>query len=351
MSTDISFMKHCLELARRGAGQVAPNPMVGCVVVHKGKIIGEGYHEKYGEAHAEVNAIRSVKNPDLLKESTLYVTLEPCAHHGKTPPCSDLIVEKQIPKVVIGTIDPFAKVAGRGIERMQKAGIDVQVGILEDECRELNKRFFTFHQKHRPFIMLKWAQTQDGFIDIDREAENYGEPTWITGSEALLRVHQLRAEENAIMVGTNTAEKDDPSLTVRHCKGENPLRIVLDKNLRLSASLKLFNHESETIIINSVKDEQRENVEFIRVDYSQNILPQVLEVLYQKEKLSLIVEGGRTLLQSFIDQQLWDEAYVFTGTKKFGNGIPAPKLKGECFSREEISNDVLEVFKNPDQGA
>lgn len=351
MSNDISFMKHCLELARRGAGHVAPNPMVGCVVVHNGKIIGEGYHEKYGEAHAEVNAIRSVKNPDLLKESTLYVTLEPCAHHGKTPPCSDLIVEKQIPKVVIGTIDPFAEVAGRGIEKMQKAGINVQVGVLEDECRELNKRFFTFHQKHRPFIMLKWAQTEDGFIDINREAENYGEPTWITGPEALLRVHQLRAEENVIMVGTNTAEKDDPSLTVRHCEGKNPLRIVLDKNLLLSAGLKLFNRESETIVINSVKDEQRENVEFIRVDYSQNILPQVLEVLYQKEKLSLIVEGGRALLQSFIDQQLWDEAYVFTGTKQFGNGIPAPKLKGERFSREEIGNDVLEIFKNPDQGA
>ena len=351
MSTDIFFMKHCLNLAEKGLGNVAPNPMVGCVVVRDGKIIGEGYHEKYGEAHAEVNAIRSVKNRELLKESTLYVTLEPCAHHGKTPPCSDLIIEKQIPKVVVGTVDPFAEVAGRGIKKMQKAGIEVEVGILENECRELNKRFFTFHRKHRPFIILKWAQTQDGFIDIDRKAENFGEPTWITGPAALLRVHQMRAAENAIMVGTNTAEKDNPALTVRYCKGKNPLRIVIDRDLRLSRELKLFNSESETIVINSLRNEQKENIGFTRVDFSQNILPQILDILYQKEKLSLIVEGGRTLLQSFIDQGFWDEAYVYTGAKVFKSGIMSPKLMGNSFFREMIDEDILDIYKNPDQGS
>lgn len=350
MTTDSSYMKRCLELARKGAGSVAPNPMVGCVVVYRGKTIGEGYHEKYGEAHAEVNAIRSVKNTEWLKESTLYVTLEPCAHHGKTPPCSDLIVQKQIPKVVIGTIDPFAEVAGRGIEKMQKAGIEVKVGVLEEECRELNKRFFTFHQKHRPYIFLKWAQSADGFIDIDRNAAGFGEPTWITGPEALLRVHQMRAEENAILVGTRTAEKDNPSLTVRHCEGKNPLRIVLDRNLKLPADLNLFNSESETIIINSLKNGQKANLEYIRADYSQNVLPQILEILYLKEKLSLIVEGGRELLQSFIAQGLWDEAHVYTGQKLFRSGVPAPVIEGNSFKREKIGMDSLEIYLNPNQG-
>lgn len=350
MTTDRKFMKHCLELARKGAGRVAPNPMVACVIVHKGEIIGEGFHEKYGEAHAEVNAIRSVKNPELLKESTLYVTLEPCAHHGKTPPCSDLIVQKQIPKVMIGTIDPFAEVAGKGIEKMKRAGIDVSLGILEKECRELNKRFFTFHEKHRPYIFLKWAQSQDGFIDIDRGSAEFGEPTWITGPEALLRVHQMRAEENAIMVGTNTAEKDNPSLTVRYCEGTNPLRLVLDKNLSLSPELNIFNTASDTLIINALKNEKHNNLEFMQVDYSKNILPQIMEILYQKENLSLIVEGGRELLQSFIDCGLWDEAHVYTGTKTFGNGVPAPKTGTHFYKREEISHDVLEIFRNPDQG-
>ncbi len=349
MSTDNFYMKRCLELARLGAGSVAPNPMVGCVIVHKGKVIGEGYHEKYGEAHAEVNAIRAVENQDLLRESTLYVTLEPCAHHGKTPPCSDLIISKQIPKVVIGTIDPFAEVAGRGIEKMKKAGIDVSVGVLDEECRELNKRFFTFHQKKRPYIILKWAQTQDGFIDIDRSAEHFGDPTWITGPKSLQRVHQMRAEENAIMVGTNTAEKDDPSLTVRHCEGTNPLRIVLDKNLRLPLNLKLFNSESETIIINSIQEKKTGNLEYITVDYSSDILPQIMNILYRKEKLSLIVEGGRQLLQTFIDSGMWDEAHVFTGMKNFENGVPAPRLVLKAEQTETIENDLLEVFLNPDQ--
>ncbi|MCE4567058.1 bifunctional diaminohydroxyphosphoribosylaminopyrimidine deaminase/5-amino-6-(5-phosphoribosylamino)uracil reductase RibD [Maribellus sp. CM-23] len=351
MNTDEKYMQRCLELARKGAGSVSPNPMVGCVIVHNNTIIGEGYHERCGEAHAEVNAVRSVTNPELLTESTLYVTLEPCAHFGKTPPCSDLIVEKKIPKVVIGTIDPFAEVAGKGIEKLQKAGIEVTLDVLRDECRELNKRFFTFHQKQRPYIILKWAQTQDGFLDVDRDSAAFGEPTWITGKEALLRVHQLRAEEDAIMVGTRTAEKDDPSLTVRHCEGKNPLRMVLDRELRLSQNLKLFDQSTPTLVFNTLKNEVRGNTEYHLIDFQKNVPGQVLNLLYRKNILSLIVEGGRQLLQSFIDANLWDEAQVYTGAKTFGAGVPAPLLDLRNATKETIGNDLLQLVRNRDQGS
>ena len=257
-------MNRCLELAKKGAGFVSPNPMVGCVIVYKGEIIGEGYHEKHGENHAEVNAINAVTKDEFFKESILFVSLEPCAHYGLTPPCSDLIIEKKIPKVVVGTTDPYAEVAGKGIERMKNAGIDVLVGMLENECREINKRFFTFHEKKRPYIFLKWAQTSDGFIDMDRNNEQYGQPTWITGELALKRVHQMRAEEDAIMVGTKTALKDNPSLTVRHVTGKNPVRIVLDNHLRLPENLRIFDQTAPTIIFNSQKNEVFENLNFIR---------------------------------------------------------------------------------------
>ncbi|WP_167613999.1 bifunctional diaminohydroxyphosphoribosylaminopyrimidine deaminase/5-amino-6-(5-phosphoribosylamino)uracil reductase RibD [Maribellus sediminis] len=351
MNTHEKYMSRCIELAKKGAMEVSPNPMVGCVLVHNNEIIGEGYHEKYGEAHAEVNAIKSVKNKDLLCECTLYVSLEPCAHHGKTPPCSDLIVRKQIPKVVIGTVDPFAEVAGKGIEKLKNNGIEVTVDVLKKECLELNKRFFTFHEKKRPFIILKWAQTSDGFIDVDRNAESYGEPTWITGSDALVRVHQMRAMEDAILVGTGTAEKDNPSLTVRLVEGKNPLRIILDRKLKLSPRLNLFDNSTETLVINSLKSEKRGNTELVQVDYSLDILPQILEILYKKEKLSLIVEGGRKLLQSFIDQNLWDEAHIFNGSKTFNGGVPAPKLSGEVVANEIIGRDFLQIFRNPVQGS
>ncbi|MFV0593780.1 MAG: bifunctional diaminohydroxyphosphoribosylaminopyrimidine deaminase/5-amino-6-(5-phosphoribosylamino)uracil reductase RibD [Draconibacterium sp.] len=350
MNTDEKYMLRCLELARKGTGSVSPNPMVGCVIVYHNTIIGEGYHERCGEAHAEVNAVRSVTNPELLTESTLYVTLEPCAHFGKTPPCSDLIVEKKIPKVVIGTIDPFAEVAGKGIEKLKNAGIEVTLGVLQNECRELNKRFFTFHQKQRPYIILKWAQTQDGFIDVNRNSADFGEPTWITGNEALIRVHQLRAEEDAIMVGTNTAEKDNPSLTVRHCEGKNPLRIILDRKLRLSKNLKLFDQSTPTLVINSFLNKTEENTEFISVDFDTNLLIRILDILYQKNILSLIVEGGRQLLQAFIDQNLWDEAQVYTGAKKFGSGVPAPVLDLSDATKETIGKDELRLIRNPNQG-
>ncbi len=348
MTTDEKYMARCIELARLGAIGVSPNPMVGCVIVHKGHIIGEGYHEKYGEAHAEVNAIRSVKNPDLLKQSTLYVSLEPCAHHGKTPPCSDLIVEKQLARVVIGTIDPFAEVAGKGIEKLISNGVDVKLGVLENECLELNKRFFTFHNKKRPYILLKWAQTADGFIDKERDTKHYGQPTWITGKDALVRVHEMRAMEDAILVGTRTAEKDNPSLTTRLVEGKNPLRLVLDRNLKLPHSLHLFDNSTPTLVINSVKSEKNGNIEYARIDYSKNVPEQVLEILYRKEKLSLIVEGGKHLLQSFIESGLWDEAHVYTGGDTFfEKGVAAPVLKGTPKHNEIIGKDFLQVYRNP----
>jgi len=336
----------CLQLARLGAGSVSPNPMVGSVIVHREKIIGEGFHQKYGEAHAEVNAVNAVSNHELLKECTLYVTLEPCAHHGLTPPCSDLIVEKQIPHVVIGTVDPFSEVAGKGIEKLKRAGIKVELGILEDECRELNKRFFTFHEKKRPYIILKWAQTQDGFIDFERTTADFGQPTWITGSLALRLVHKIRSEEDAILVGTVTAEKDNPSLTVRHWAGRNPLRLLTDNKLRLPNSLHLFDHSEKTIVFNSVKNATENSMEYVKVDFSENLIPQLLEQLHQKNILSVIVEGGRQLLETFISSGFWDEAHVFTGKKFFHNGIHAPAFQGLLTANETLDNDELFVFRN-----
>ncbi len=339
-------MERCLELAKLGAGNVAPNPMVGCVIVHQGKIIGEGFHQKYGEAHAEVNAVNSVVNQDLLKESTLYVSLEPCAHHGLTPPCSDLIVEKNISEVVIGTIDPFSEVAGKGIERLRKAGIKVESGILEYECMELNKRFFTFHEKQRPFVILKWAQTIDGFIDINRLSEGFGQPTWITGDLALRLVHKIRAEEDAILVGTKTAEKDNPSLTRRYWPGNNPVRLLIDKNLRLPKTLNLFDKSQKTIVFNSVQEGEDENLHYIKIDFEEKIPHQILDILYRQKILSLVVEGGKQLLETFIKDKLWDEAHVFTGNKFFFGGIKAPEFQGIITGSEILDNDRLVVFSN-----
>jgi diaminohydroxyphosphoribosylaminopyrimidine deaminase/5-amino-6-(5-phosphoribosylamino)uracil reductase len=346
METNEKYMMRCLALARLGAGSVAPNPMVGCVIVCRGKIIGEGFHQKYGEAHAEVNAVNAVANAELLKESTLYVSLEPCAHHGLTPPCSDLIVEKQIPQVVIGTVDPFSEVAGKGIEKLRRAGVDVEVGMLEEECRELNKRFFTFHEKKRPYIILKWAQTPDGFIDMVRSRKDFGEPTWITGDLALRLVHKFRSEEGAILVGTNTAEKDNPSLTVRHWAGNNPLRAVTDKNLRLPENLKLFDGSVKTLVFNSVRQDETEAVERVKVSFGENSISQILNELHRRKVLSVIVEGGKQLLESFICAGLWDEVHVFTGAKFFHSGIRAPEFTGLLTASEQLDADWLNVFRN-----
>ena len=347
LTTNEKYMLRCIELAKRGAGNVSPNPMVGCVIVNNNKIIGEGFHEKYGEPHAEVNAINAVMNPELLQTSALYVSLEPCAHYGITPPCSDLIISKKIRKVIVGTMDPFAKVAGKGIEKMRNAGIEVVVGVLENECRELNKRFFTFHQKQRPYILLKWAQTADGFIDINRQSSDYGEPTWITGHHALVRVHKMRAAEDAIIVGTNTAKKDNPALTVRHCPGKNPLRAVVDQHLRLSKNLALFDNSVETLVFNSLKNEKVQKTHYIQINFAENSIIQILAELRKRNILSLIVEGGKQFLESFISQDLCDEAHVYTGGKIFVAGIKAPKITGKLVSKEKIENDLLLIFKNP----
>lgn len=340
------YMHRCLELAELGAGSVAPNPMVGSVIVHNGKIIGEGFHRQYGGPHAEVNAINSIPDDNLLKASTLYVNLEPCAHHGQTPPCSDLIIRKQIPKVVIGTVDPFSEVAGKGIEKLKKAGIEVRVGILEKECRERNKRFFCFHEKKRPYVFLKWAQTLDGFIDVDRSPENFGEPTWITGELALRLVHKIRSQEDAIIVGTNTAEKDNPSLTVRHWPGRNPLRVVIDRNLRLPSSHNLFTGKHKTLVFNSLKTEDDGAVSFVKIDFGSNSINQILRELYNRKIQSVIVEGGRQLIESFFQTGQWDESHVFIGNKFFYRGVSAPGIRGKLIAEEILQTDWLKVFRN-----
>ncbi len=343
MSTPEIFMQRCLELALLGMGDVAPNPMVGCVVVHEGIIIGEGFHQKYGGPHAEVNAIRSVQNPELLAQSTLYVSLEPCAHFGKTPPCSDLIVENRIPNVVIGTIDPFAQVAGKGIERMQNSGIHVEVGVLEKECRELNRRFFTFHEKKRPYILLKWAQTLDGFIDTDRTETQH--PTWITNALSKRLVHKQRSEESAILIGTNTAEYDNPALTVREWTGNQPVRLVIDRIGRLNPDLHLFDDKASTWVFTSLTKQETGNLKYITLDFNQDILPQILSELYERNILSVVVEGGSILLNSFLQDNLWDEAFVYSGNQFFGKGVEAPNISGETIGFEKLDDCKLHVLR------
>ncbi len=341
-------MSRCLDLAQEGIGKVAPNPMVGSIIVHNNKTIGKGYHEFYGGPHAEVNAINNVADKSLLKESTIYVNLEPCAHFGKTPPCANLIVEHEIPKVVIGCVDTFSEVAGKGIEKLINNGIDVKVGVLEKESLNLNKRFFTFHNKKRPYIILKWAQTQDGFIDVDRSFDsthNENIDNWITTQNSKELVHQWRAEEQAIMVGTNTALNDNPQLNVREVEGKNPLRIVLDLNLRLPQNLHLFDKAIPTLVFNFQKNESHKNLEYIKLE-TENIITQILSELHQREIQSVIIEGGAQLLNTFIEQNLWDEARVFTGKKEFNKGLKAPILARQPQQTETIDTDILNTYFN-----
>ncbi len=340
-------MSRCLQLAKNGLGTTYPNPMVGCVIVLNGKIIGEGWHRKAGEAHAEVNAINSVKDKSMLKKATLYVSLEPCSHYGKTPPCSELIVSKDIKKVVIGTVDPFAQVCGKGIQQLIAAGTDVLVGILEEECRYLNRRFFTFHQKKRPFIILKWAQTHDGFIapkvQIDRN------PVWITGKYSKQLVHKWRAEETAILVGTRTALLDNPRLDVRLWDGSperNPVRIVLDKDLKIPKDSHLLDGRTKTVVLCENIAENRGNLMYKRMDFEENVPKQICKILYENDLQSVIIEGGALTLQAFIDADLWDEARVFRGEKIFREGIPAPNFSGKPCFKKQIGNDQLKIYRN-----
>lgn len=319
MEVDPTYMQRALELAELGRGAVSPNPLVGCVIVYEDKIIGEGYHAKYGESHAEVNAIQSVKNPALLPEATVYVSLEPCAHFGKTPPCANLLIEKQIKKVVIAVVDSNPLVGGKGVEILKNAGVEVITGVLEKEARRQNRRFFTVMEKGRPYILLKWAQTRDGFV-----ARKDFSSKWISNPSSRQLVHKWRAEEDAILVGKNTAKYDDPSLTTRDWVGKNPLRLVMDSNLELPLNLKLFDGTVPTVVYNLIHSKKEAGVEWVKLE--QMHLEEVLQDLQERKIQSLLVEGGSTLLQKFINRELWDEARVFTGNTIFEEGIAAPVL-------------------------
>ena len=321
-----TYMQRCIQLAQNGRCGAAPNPMVGAVIVCDGKIIGEGYHVRCGEAHAEVNAIRSVRDASLLKRSTIYVSLEPCSHYGKTPPCADLIIEKQIPRIVIGCVDPFSKVAGQGIQKLKEAGLEVTVGVMEEACRQLIRRFIIFHTLRRPYITLKWAESSDGYLDIFRKD---GNPFVLSTPLTSMLVHKRRAEHSAIMVGTHTAELDNPSLTVRHWYGRSPVRVVTDRNLTLSPRLRLFDGSVSTLVFTEKPHEPAPNVEYLPVDYRYDTLPQMMNAFYERGLQSLLVEGGGVLLQSFIDAGLWDEAFVEVAPVWLHSGVKAPKIGDE----------------------
>lgn len=336
-------MRRCLQLARLGKGYVAPNPMVGAVLVNGCRIIGEGHHRKYGQAHAEVNCIESVAESDkhLITSSTLYVSLEPCAHFGKTPPCADLVIKHSIPVVVVGCRDPFKQVDGKGIEKLRHAGIEVIQDVLEKESIALNKRFFVYNIEHRPYIILKWAQSNNGMI-----AQGDGSPVSITNAFTNRLVHRWRSEEAGIMVGTNTALNDNPQLDTRLWTGNNPVRLVLDLNLRLPSDLKLFDQQQRTIVLNNVKDEENGAVLFSKIEKEQPLVAQILNACYKLNLQSVLVEGGTKLLQSFIDSGIWDEARVITNTELIiGNGLPAPILQSQRIDHiENQFNDVIHYY-------
>ena len=347
MKINEKYIRRCIELAKNGLGTTYPNPLVGSVIVYDGKIIGEGWHKKSGESHAEVNAVKAVKDKSLLKKATIYVSLEPCSHFGKTPPCCDLIIKNKIPNVVIGTVDPNVKVAGNGIKKLMEAGIHVTVGILEEECNELNKRFFTFHEKKRPYIILKWAESQDGFIAPKEKSEK--KPVWITNQYSRQLVHKWRTEEQAILVGTQTAIDDNPKLNARDWSGNNPIRIVLDQNNRIPKDNYIFDNQVKTILFSKSKRPiEKENCIFEYIDFEQNIANQIMQSLYQHQIQSIIIEGGRQTLQTFIDANLWDEARIFIGSVEFKDGTKAPNLAKNQFKKQSIGNDQLILSRNYD---
>ncbi len=337
---DEFYIRRCIELAQKAIGNTYPNPLVGSVIVHNGKIIGEGYHHKAGEPHAEINAINSVKDKSLIPESTIYVSLEPCAHYGKTPPCALKIKELGFKKVVIGAMDSHDKVNGRGKKIIQDAGIEVVSGILENECNELNKRFFTYHEKKRPYIILKWAESGDGFLDKDFK------PISISNTLVNQFVHQLRADEHAILVGTQTGLNDNPSLTVRNVEGVNPVRILIDFDLKVPQDFSIYNKEAKTIVINSIKEEIQDNIHFIKIN-KENFLQDLMNALYKEQIQSVIIEGGRFTLQQFIDENLWDEAIIIKNEDlKLGNGTNAPILnKMKPYKSEVIRNNTIKFYQ------
>ena len=334
---DKKYMQVCIDLALKGFPLAFPNPMVGCVIVHNDSIIGQGYHQQFGSHHAEVNAIASVENKELLEQSTLYVSLEPCAHFGKTPPCADLIVKSKIPRVVIGSLDTFSEVNGKGIQRLKETGIEVLTKVLEKECRAINKRFFTFHEKKRPYVILKWAQTSDEYI----APLNQKEPLWISSTESKILVHQWRSQEQAIMVGRKTVELDNPLLTTREVKGKNPIRIVLDRKLSLNKDLLIFNDDAPTLVVN----DKLSSDNHLKIDFN-NLAPSLLKELHSRNIQSIIIEGGAQTLNTFIDAKVWDEARVFTSKKTLEKGVQSPLIQSVINHSEIVGDDKLTYFIN-----
>ncbi len=344
MKIEEKYMRRCLQLARNGLGRTAPNPMVGAVIVCGGRIIGEGYHVRCGGPHAEVNAIASVREPELLPQSTMYVSLEPCSHYGKTPPCADLIIEKRIPRVVVGCADPFAQVAGRGIEKLRQAGVEVVVGVCEAECRELNKRFITFHGKKRPYVTLKWAESADRFIDRLRTPGDGASPVVFSTPATRQLVHKRRAEHQAILVGSRTARLDNPSLTVRDWDGPAPLRLVIDRSGMLPATLRLFDGPVPTRVYTAqparVAYAAHSGVTCVALQEGEEIIPQIFADLHAQGIQSLLVEGGAQLHQAFIDASMWDEIIVERSPLHLGEGVPVPVLPTDVTCSEETFDGV-----------
>lgn len=332
------YMKRAMELALNGTGNVSPNPLVGSVIVHRGKIIGEGWHKKYGEHHAEVDAIKNVDNHEVLSESTLYVNLEPCSHTGKTPPCADLIIAKAIKQVVISNLDVNPLVSGNGIRKLRQAGVDVVTDVLETEGYNLNKRFFTYMERKRPYIILKWAETSDGFM-----ARENKDSKWISDDYSRQLVHKWRAEEDAVLIASGTAHDDNPSLNVRDWTGRDPVRIVIDRHLKLDPRLNLFDGRQRTICYNLQRDKADNNLLFVKLA-PENLLQQVVANLFEQKIQSVIVEGGAQLLNSFIDADLWDECRIFISPKKFINGLPAPRIAGVVHHLKKLDEDWLKIL-------
>ena len=349
MKIQEKYIFRCLELGKNGLGKTAPNPMVGCVIVREDQIIGEGFTSPYGGAHAEVNAIQSVGDKNLLRDATLYVSLEPCSHFGKTPPCADLIVSSGIPRVVIGIRDPHSEVDGKGIERLEAAGIEVTYPVLENQCREHHRRFLTFHEKKRPYIILKWAESSDGFMAPDpKKREIEPQPYWISNRYSRQLVHQWRTEEQAILVGTGTVLEDNPRLNPRTWSGSSPLRVILDRNLKIPGNYHIYNEEAETLIFTEqdTRAGEKDGITYIKIDFSGDVVGQVCRALFKHQVQSVIVEGGPATLKSFIDARQWDEARIFKGKTTLGSGLRAPVLSGREISRAKIGEDTLTLLRN-----
>ena len=344
-SEDEIYMRRCFELASHGLGNTRTNPLVGSVIVHNNRIIGEGYHHEYGGPHAEVNAIRSVKDKSLLQESTIYINLEPCSHFGKTPPCSTLILNHKIPRVVISNMDPFPSVSGRGIAALQNTGTEVVYGVLEDEGEFLNRRFLTFHQKKRPYIILKWAETSDGFIDIERQEGDPVGTNWITDEVARTLVHKWRSEEAGLMVGTNTIIADNPKLNVRRWNGNSPLRITFDRNGRIPESSNILDNSQDTLVFTCQQERYSGKTNSVLIDHGYQ-LEDILDELYRHKILSILVEGGQQIHNAFITSGLWDEARVFQGKMMFSQGVKAPVIDQSPTETLRFEGSELSIFFN-----